>query len=729
MVSVLAVGVALTAGVPSLQAGEPKVPGLVVGPDAAETSARVEAPIGEVTVYSDRARVRRRGQVAVAAKGSAVVVRLPDLPGAVFLDTIRVAAKGGRVLRVEATPIERERLQIEQASKALDALEALDDRLTALDDRIGVDRWELDAVARLRPARGVPEEKREGRKGLVVDVSSWWKALDFLGQRATAARTRLLADDAERTKLEAERSQLRAVVASLNRGGFAERMVQVLAVIEPAGSSVDLELEYFVPGASWKPAYNLYFSSGRGVLTMETTAVVQQATGEAWPAAALAFSTAMPGRGIDLPELLTWTLGERSEFVPTLRARQPARVEPPLPMPPAPSDSLSVEAELVRKRLARAASAPDRHAASALGAAPGAAAGDVAASRIRAREESEIRDLVDDALADQPAAEPGAAGPLAQASQKGRRKYEKKDAERPVDDLLDGAERPTSPSLVAAAPAARMQSYRGEESEGVAQSAPTSVSWEDVVVVPRKSGGRGAPLTRPVPLSLLDVTTARRPPPLSDPYLPAVSGGGLDYVYRAPTPATVESSGKEVRVPLGSQAFRTAAFYQATPALAATAFLRARVRNDGKRPLLRGPATIFGDGEFVGTGELKTTGPSGDIELPLGADQDIRFTRQVVPSRKTTGLIVKEDETTYDVQIQVGNYKKQAVTVEVADQVPLSRNDEIHVKLLSTDPKPLGGADLDGVIRWRVDVPAGQTRTIKLRFQITRPKDWKLYQR
>ena len=31
----------------------------------------------------------------------------------------------------------------------------------------------------------------------------------------------------------------------------------------------------------------------------------------------------MPGRGIDLPELLTWTLGERSEFVPQLR-RAPA---------------------------------------------------------------------------------------------------------------------------------------------------------------------------------------------------------------------------------------------------------------------------------------------------------------------------------------------------------------------------------------------------------------------
>jgi uncharacterized protein (TIGR02231 family) len=184
-----------------------------------------------------------------------------------------------------------------------------------------------------------------------------------------------------------------------------------------------------------------------------------------------------------------------------------------------------------------------------------------------------------------------------------------------------------------------------------------------------------------------------------------------------------------VRVPLASQTFRTSAFYEATPALATTAFLRARVRNDGTRPLLRGPATIFGDGEFVGVGEIKTTGPSGDIEFPLGADQDIRLVRQIVPSSKTTGMIMKDDETVYDVQLQVGNYKKQAVTVEVIDQVPKSRNEEIEVKLLATDPAPSTAPDVDGVIRWRVTLQAGETRTLKLRYQIKRPKDWRLYQR
>src|SRR6185312_13492360 len=152
-----------------------------------------------------------------------------------------------------------------------------------------------------------------------------------------------------------------------------------------------------------------------------------------------------------------------------------------------------------------------------------------------------------------------------------------------------------------------------------------------------------------VPLALFD-RPPRAVPQLTDPLLPAVSAGGLDYVYPAPTAATVPSSGRQTRIPLAVQTFRAAAYHQATPALAATAFLRARVRNDGKRPLLRGPVTIFGEGELVGVGEIQTTGPGGDIELPLGADQDVKLVRQVVPSTKTTGVIMKTEETVYDVK-------------------------------------------------------------------------------
>jgi hypothetical protein len=106
----------------------------------------------------------------------------------------------------------------------------------------------------------------------------------------------------------------------------------------------------------------------------------------------------------------------------------------------------------------------------------------------------------------------------------------------------------------------------------------------------------------------------------------------------------------------------------------------------------------------------------------------VKLVRQVVPSTKTTGVIMKSEETTYDVQIQVANYKKQKVTVEIVDQIPRSQRDKVEIKLLGVQPAATGAPDADGVVRWRVDLAPGATQTLKLSYRITRPKDWQLYQ-
>jgi hypothetical protein len=668
-----------------------KVPDVTLGPGSADAARRVDADIAEVTVFSDRARVRRRGRAPSGTR----LVRFPDLPGATFIDTVRVSTSAGRIIRVEAVPVERERLSIADAAKLLDQLDAANDSIVALEDRARLDQWEVDLLTRLAPAAPVPEEKREGRKGPPLDAGAWWRALDFVTGRADAARARLARVADERRDLTDKRDRVLAELGKLNQGGFAQRAVQVVAVLEAAGSApLDLELEYFLPGAHWKPVYDLHFAPARGQVRLETAAVVVQATGEDWQQAALSFSTAIPGRGIDLPELLTWTLGERGEFVPQMRPRVTPPVAPTFPPPaiaPVRSDAEALQAELVRQRLAHLSLPP--------------VGGELIATNKdqvsgKGSKQTEM-DEDHDGIPDDQDFEPGEPPP----------------APPPSPRFWGGRKSP-----LASAPAVSRRVSRdvmAEESEdvnGYAEApAPSSYSY------------RAPP--RVVPLALSEPLSVRRPPSFSDPYLPAVSAGGLDYVYRAPTPSTIASSGKEIHIPLASQTFSTAAFYQATPALATTAFLRARVRNDGKRPLLRGPAAIFSDGELVGQGELETTGPGGNIELPLGADQDIRLVRQVHPSTRTTGVIIKSDETTYDVQIQVGNYKKQPAVIEVIDQVPRAARGDVEVKALASDPAVLGPPDADGVVRWRLELPPGGTRTIWFRYQIVRPKDWKLYQR
>ena len=89
-----------------------QVPAIAVGPELKEDSPLFDAPIDQVTVYSDRARIVRRARAD--AKAGVSGYRLPDLPGGVLLDTVRVSAPGARVIRAEVSPVEREVISIDQ---------------------------------------------------------------------------------------------------------------------------------------------------------------------------------------------------------------------------------------------------------------------------------------------------------------------------------------------------------------------------------------------------------------------------------------------------------------------------------------------------------------------------------------------------------------------------------------------------------------------------------------
>jgi hypothetical protein len=239
------------------------------------------------------------------------------LPGAAYLDTIRVSVTGGRVLRVEATPVQREQSSVAQAGQAARRAgrrrrSPRRGRRPPRHRRLG-DRFPARAGAR---AAG-PGGQARGRKNPSADVASWWKALDFIGERTRAASGHILTAQGERAQLvQGEAAAARGLQGDQSsRPGVADQDVDVVAVVEVDRAEAPLELEYFIPGARWKPAYDLHFASATGQIRIETAGVVEQTTGEDWTDVALLLSTARPGRGIDLPERLAWTLGERSEFI------------------------------------------------------------------------------------------------------------------------------------------------------------------------------------------------------------------------------------------------------------------------------------------------------------------------------------------------------------------------------------------------------------------------------
>jgi len=656
------------------------VPEVSSGPDLAAQATVLPAPIQEVTVFSDRARVRRSGTARL--ERGAHTLRLPDLPGATMLNTVHVTATGGQVLRVEIAPVERERMSIDQVDALITQLEAIADKLARIDAEQTVFNAELELLRAVSPKQALAEKDRTGKTAPALSVDGWASSLDFITARESMLLEASRKLQVDRAKLAETYAKTQADVARYDLGAMSDRRVQVLTIVDvPQAGPVSLELVYLVPGAAWWPAYDLHFSPKDGSVTLYTAGQVQQASGEAWDKVNLVLSTSIPGQDIQLPELLTWTLGERKDFMPRPQPERPPAMPQPLAAPQAGRHPQELE------RQSRQAVLQERLVVlgNLLAASPSAMDQVTTATR-------------------QPTARP--------APTRGYAPPKPMPAEKKVAE--DNYDRPEEEAVMLAPPPSISG---GATSVDRAPSAPGSYN--------RRSAAEARPATS---LALFDPTTWRKPS-FGDPTLPAMVAGGLDYSYRATTPASVASDGQRLRVPLASASYRASLSYETTPALATTAYLTAKVENGGRLPILRGPANIFVGGAFTSEGVLQTTGPGGSLTLPLGADEDIRVIHHVAAQTRTTGLLIKDQITEYTTRIEIGNFKNRPITIDVYDVLPQTSTDKMEIKLGAAKPALAAKPDAKGRLRWRLDIPAKKTQTITFSYTIKRPPDWQLRQR
>ena len=276
-------------------------------------ATELDAPITAVTVFRDGARVVRTGVLDLAAGLQAVVVR--GLPSSADPASVRVAVRGrdAALLEVEvergygADPVRAEVVRLRsEAESCRDAVQALADEDTAERARLGFAEH-LSEAAATALARAVGSG-RAGRDELdqMAGHLAATTASALERRRDIAARTRA----AERELRAAEQR----LADAEQREGAAE-FTEVSAAIEAtAATSIEVELAYHVPGASWQPLYDLGLSGD--LLTVSYLAQVIQRTGEDWPAVPLVLSTTRRGRYFGLPELPPWYISRRSPEPP-----------------------------------------------------------------------------------------------------------------------------------------------------------------------------------------------------------------------------------------------------------------------------------------------------------------------------------------------------------------------------------------------------------------------------
>jgi len=202
-----------------------------------------------------------------------------------------------------------------------------------------------------------------------------------------------------------------------------------------------------------------------------------------------------------------------------------------------------------------------------------------------------------------------------------------------------------------------------------------------------------------------------------------IEAGATSASFKIAVASSIPSDNSPQKVPITSAKLNVQSEYNTTPKLVATAFLTSRVYNNTEFPLLAGGMNVFLDGTFVATSRLRTVMPGERFELALGADEGISVKHQRIKKfAEETGVFTKDHRLTYEYLITIQNNKRTTERVIVNDQVPVSRNEKIVVKVLAPaeqDVKP----DAEGKLKWTLDLKPGEKRELMVKFTVDYPTD------
>ncbi|KRB71299.1 hypothetical protein ASE03_24960 [Kitasatospora sp. Root187] len=648
-----------------------------------------------MVVYATGALCRRRARGAVPADGQ---VRLTGLPTALDPSSVRATVRGAgwRVTeaRVEYTAQLRAPAQTPELRRACELARQEYDAARARERR-GEER-----IAELTALRAVPPPRRRDEPHRRTPADAWLELADFVAARLTVLQADVarLAEQSRLAEhaLQIAQDRLESAPDTEHAAPTTSTATVLLTLTAegPAADTVDLELEYGVPGARWVPTYRLSHRQGDPGGQLVLRASVAQRTGEDWTGVRLGLSTADLQRRTDLPRLQSVRIGRR-QAAPAPSGWREA--------PPGLGELFAAYDAAGPRPVRRGPVGPGSPAAVGFG---GAAVGAASASD----DEDEVahrksvspmrtrgampRDGFRGAPGGAPQGYGGAPAPAPPAA--------------PMAGAAPLAPPPTGPPPEPAPPhpGAGWLDYTALTLQG-----PTGPRRGQLAAAPQQH--RAAP-----------ALTAALPPHTVP---PRRSAGSFDQRFDTAAPVDLPSDGGWHTVTIGEIPLSLEPEYVCVPSVEETVYGTLLLTNSTDRALLAGPVEVSVDGDFLRTAALPTLAPGATGRLGLGVAEGVRVARRTELHESTAGLRNNVLVLDHRVHLELANRLARPVTVEVRERVPVTAEADVKIqerpgwsapdepsddcppgtRLRRVDLPAHGRAELDG--GYEIRIPAAQT--------------------
>ncbi|KMP12543.1 hypothetical protein UZ36_00290 [Candidatus Nitromaritima sp. SCGC AAA799-C22] len=196
---------------------------------------------------------------------------------------------------------------------------------------------------------------------------------------------------------------------------------------------------------------------------------------------------------------------------------------------------------------------------------------------------------------------------------------------------------------------------------------------------------------------------------------------GTAMLFKIPNRQNISSGATDHRARIARMNFDMALTYRSIPKLSPFVYLSAEIANHSQYHWLAGNGLVYVDGGFVGNSRIDSVAPDQKMDMGLGVDRGFRIERRLVKKEGALeGVFGKKNRLRYIFEIEIENFKKEPVVLEVVDQLPLPYQKDIRVIENKIEPAP--GEDDKNRLTWEIALDPGEMKTIQMDYQVEYPE-------
>ena len=194
-----------------------------------------------------------------------------------------------------------------------------------------------------------------------------------------------------------------------------------------------------------------------------------------------------------------------------------------------------------------------------------------------------------------------------------------------------------------------------------------------------------------------------------------VDNSGVGTTFDIDLPYTIPSDGQPHLVSAKKYSIPATYQYIAIPKIDKDAFLQAQITNWEDLNLLTGITNITYEGTYIGQGVIDPSNVKDTMRISMGRDKKVIVKRErnkTLTSVKTIGTNIRE---VFEYTITVRNTRREAISILVEDQQPVSADNNITIEDRDTGDSEYDEAS--GLMKWSLRLAPNEVK--KLTFGYT----------